>query len=121
MEHGRWRRCSRREYMNWPLQRFVVWGVCQHAEHHRRAAHVCHVVAFYERVNYPRIELADADVGAARGSDTPREAPPVSVEYRERPEINRSLGNSPVDKRVDGDYEYSSVGVNNPFRRRRRS
>lgn len=82
---------------------------------------MCDVVAFYERVYNPRVELADADVGAARGCDSPREGPPVGVEYRERPEINRALWNRPVDERVDGDYEYSSVGVNNPFRRRRRS
>jgi len=121
VEHRRRRRRSRGQYMNRSLQRFIVRGVCQHAEHHWRAAHVCHVISFYERVNNPGVELANADVGAAHGSDSPREAPAVSVEYRERPEINRTLGNRPVDKRIDGDYKRSSVTVNNAFRRRRRS
>ena len=47
-----------------------------------------------QREDHRRVDLAQADMGAADGGDRPGVGPAVAVEHRQRPQIDRTGGSA---------------------------
>ena len=71
----------------------------------RGAAHVGDAILADQFEDFWRIDLAQANVDAACGRKRPWEAPAVTVEHRQRPEINRALAE------ISGDDVADSVEI----------
>ena len=54
----------------------------------------------YGGIDCRRVELAEADIGAAGGGHAPRVAPPVGVEHGERPKVDGPGGDGPAEERI---------------------
>ena len=77
----------------------LVRRVDQHGQHDRGAAEMRHLLVAQRGEDDGGIDLAQADMGAAGGSDAPGVGPAVAVEHRQRPQVDRA-GAEAEDQRV---------------------
>ncbi|MGY3467361.1 hypothetical protein ACVW0I_004232 [Bradyrhizobium sp. LM6.11] len=81
---------------------WCVGRVDQRVVDDRRPAHVGDAVLLDQLEDFGRLDLAQADIDAGGGSNSPGETPPVAVEHRQRPEINRMLAEIAREDIADG-------------------
>ena len=76
--------------------------VGQRDQHRGRGAQPAHPFAGDQREDLRGLNLAQADVRAARGGHRPGERPPVGVEHRQRPQVTVADAEAQVQQGADG-------------------
>ena len=63
-------------------------SVREHIEHDRRAAQMSHPMVRNQAEDHGRLDLAQADLGAAGSDDGPWIRPTAAMEHRQRPQVD---------------------------------
>ena len=99
LQHRGGRRRGRGHHVDGVRERpaLALGGVQDHPQHDRRAAHVGHPLVGDRAVDGAGVHAAHADARPADGGQRPREAPPVAVEHRQRPQVDGVVREVPAD------------------------
>ena len=88
----------------------------ERCQDHRRAAEMGHALVADQREDHRRVDLAQADMGAADGGHRPGERPAVTVEHRQGPQIDRALVEACGERHRHGVQEGAAMVVDDTLR-----